>query len=95
MLYFDRIDVSGGTDINKTSKSKECNIVHYWYFLNKGFKFQQDFCNVCHYLLMISMNISDITILDIASTDYGCVISGISNSEAINLMQNMDLIKKA
>ena len=41
------------------------------------------------------MNISDITILDIASTDYGCVISRISNSEAINLMQNMDLIKKA
>ena len=29
MLYFDRIDVSGGTDINKTSKSKECNIIHY------------------------------------------------------------------
>ena len=39
ILYFDRIDVSKGTDINKTSASKECGIGHYWYFLNKGFKF--------------------------------------------------------
>ena len=34
MLYFDRNDVSEGTDINKTSKSKEFNNCHYWYFLN-------------------------------------------------------------
>ena len=26
MLYFDRIDVSEGIDINKTSASKKCNI---------------------------------------------------------------------
>ena len=35
MLYFDKIGVSVGTDINKTSASKECDICHYWYFLNK------------------------------------------------------------
>ena len=26
MLYFDRIDVSKWIDVNKTSKSKECDI---------------------------------------------------------------------
>ena len=26
MLYFDRIDVSDGIDVNKTSASKECDI---------------------------------------------------------------------
>ena len=31
MLY-NRIDVSEGTDVNKTSKSKESNICHYSYF---------------------------------------------------------------
>ena len=36
MLYYDRIDVSEGIDINKTRKSKECDIFHYWYFLNNG-----------------------------------------------------------
>ena len=34
MLYFDRIDSFEGTDVNKTSKSKVCDIYHYWYFLN-------------------------------------------------------------
>ena len=36
MLYFGRIDVSEGIDVNQTSASKECIIWHYWYFLDKG-----------------------------------------------------------
>ena len=40
MLYYDRIDVSEGIDINITSASKECDIFHCWYFLDKEFKFQ-------------------------------------------------------
>ena len=39
MLYYNRIDISQGIDINKTSASKECDICHYWYFLNKGLSF--------------------------------------------------------
>ena len=39
MLYYDRIEVSEGIDVNKTSELKEGNICHYWYFLDKGFKF--------------------------------------------------------
>ena len=62
MLYFDRIDVSEGTDVNKTSGSKVCDICHYWCFLNYSFKFQSDVCNRCHDLLMMSMNLSDIAI---------------------------------
>ena len=48
MLYFDRIDVFEGIDANKTSASKECDICHYWYFLNYSFKFQPYVCNRCH-----------------------------------------------
>ena len=48
MLYFDRIDVSEGIDVNKTSASKECDIFHYRYFLTYSFKFQQNNCNRCH-----------------------------------------------
>ena len=39
MLYYDGIDVSKGINLNKTSVSKECNIYHHWYFLDKGFMF--------------------------------------------------------
>ena len=80
MLYYDRIDVFEGIDADKTSESKDCDICHYWYFLSKEFKFQPYVCNICHYLLMMSMNL--------------IIISGISKSEAINLMQNTDLTEK-
>ena len=70
MLYFDRIDVSEGIDVNKTSASKECDICHYWYFLNYSFKFQPNVCNRCHELSMMSMNFSNIVILNIKGSDY-------------------------
>ena len=94
MLYYDRIDISGGIDINKTSASKKCDICHYGYFLNYSFKFQPNVCNRCHDLLMMSINLSDIAILNIKGSDYRCIISLISKNEAINLMQNADLNEK-
>ena len=47
MLHFDRIDVSEGIDVNKTSASKEYDICYYWYFLNYSFKFQPNGYNRC------------------------------------------------
>ena len=95
MLYFDRNDFSEGTDVNKTSKSNKCNICHYWYFLNKGFKSQPNVCNRSHDLLMMSMKLSDIAILNIKSVDYHCTISRISKSEAINLIRKTNLTEKS
>ena len=46
MLEYDRIDISKGIDINKTSASKECGICHHWYFLDKGFKYEHIFAMV-------------------------------------------------
>ena len=45
ILYYDRINVSEGIDINKTNESKECDVCHNWYFLD---------------LLMISINLTGI-----------------------------------
>ena len=95
MLHYDRIDFSEGIDANKTSASKECDICHYWYFLNYNFKFQPNVCNRCHDLLMMSMNLSNITILNIKGSDYRCIISLNSKNKAINLMQNADLTIKS
>ena len=93
MLYYDRTDVSEGIDVNKTSASKECDVCHYWYFLNYSFKFQPNFCNRCHDLLMMSINLNDIAILNIKG--YCCIISLISKNEAINLIQSADLTEKS
>ena len=43
-------------------------------FLNKWFKFQSNFCNRYHNLLII-MNLTDITILDIKSADYRVLLA--------------------
>ena len=69
MLYFDRIDVSEEIDFDQTSASKKYDICHYWYFLNKGFKFQPNICNKCHGLLMMSMNLSVIVVLNIKTAN--------------------------
>ena len=53
ILYFDRIDASEKIDVNKTSASNECNICHYWYYLNYSLKFQPNVCNRCLDLLTI------------------------------------------
>ena len=44
---------------------------------------------------MISMNLIDIAILNINGADYRGIITGISKSEAIMLMQNFDLSEES
>ena len=65
MIYYDRIDVSEGIDLYKTSASKEFDVCHYWYFLNDSFKFQTKVCNRCYDLLMMSINLKVIAISNI------------------------------
>ena len=91
MLYFDRIEVSEGVDVNKTSESNKCDVCHYWHFSNNFSRLQPNLCNGCHDLLMMSMNLSDIAILNIKGYDYRCIISLNSKNETIDLMQNADL----
>ena len=52
-LYFERIDVSEGIDVNKPSASKERIVWHYHYFLDKGFKFQLDILSGYLWILAI------------------------------------------
>ena len=95
MLYYDRIDVSEGTDVIETVQIKRQRYLSLLVVLDKGFKFQLDVSNGCHDFLMVYMDLSNIAILNIKGADYCCIISRISKSEAINLMQNIDLTKKA
>ena len=78
-----------GNDINKTTESKECDICHYQYYLNKAFKFQPNIWNRCHDLLLMSINLGDITMIKIKKVDYYCVITGISKIQAVKLLQKI------
>ena len=63
MLEYDRIDISEGTDVNKTNLSKECDICHYWYFKDIGFKYEKHLCNGCHVLIQKAMNFNNVAIV--------------------------------
>ena len=78
----------------KQVHQKECDICHYWYFINYRFRFQPNLCNRCHDLLIMSMNFSNITILNIKRSGYPCIIILIGKNGAINLMQNAYLTEK-
>ena len=70
MLEYDKTDISKGIDINKTNASKECNICHYCFFLNKNFKYEPYLCNGYHDLMQNSINFNDIAPVSIEISDY-------------------------
>ena len=88
MSEYDRIDISKGIDINKKNLSKECSICHYWYFLDKGFKYEPYLCNGCHDLMQKAMNFNDVAIVFIKGNYYRIHFSYMSKDDAINIMKN-------
>ena len=78
----------------KTGHQKRVVFVTIGIFLHKRFKFQPCVCNVCHDLLIVSMNLSNIAILKMKNVDYYSIVSGVSKLEAIKLSQNIDLTEK-
>ena len=70
MLEYERIDVSEGIYLNKSNKSKECDICNYWYFLDKNFNYEPYLCNGCHDLMQKATNFNDVAIIFIKGSDY-------------------------
>ena len=68
MPQYQKIDVSEGIYVNKTSESKECELCHYWFFKDVGFKFEEHVCNGCHDLLTMAHLLKNIAILSSKGT---------------------------
>ena len=92
MLEYDRIDTSEGIDINKTNKSKECTLCHYWYFLHKNFSYGPYLCDDCYNFSQKSIDFKNIAIVHIKKNAYRIYFLYIH--EAKKLMTNSNLIDK-
>ena len=88
MMQYNKIDVSEGTDVNKTSASKECELCHYWFFKDIGFKFEEHICDKCHDLLTMAHSLKNIAILNAKGATFRCTLTGISENEALNRLNN-------
>ena len=88
MLRYQKIDVSEGIDVNKTSASKECELCHYWLFKDIGFKFEEHVCNKCHDLLTIAYSLKNIAIMSAKEVTFRCILMGISKNEGLKGLNN-------
>ena len=88
MLQYKKNDASEGIDVNKTSASKDCELCHYWFFKDIGFKFEEHVCNGWHDLLM------DIAILSAKGATFRCILWGISRNEGLRRLHNSVLEDK-
>ena len=82
MLRYQKIDVSEGIDVNKTSASKECELCHYCFFKDIGFKFEEHVCNKRHDLLTLQQ------ILNAKGATFRCILMGISKNEGLKRLNN-------
>ena len=94
MLEYERIDISEGIDVNKTNLSKECDICHYWYFKDIGFKYEPYLCNSCHDLMQKAMSFNDFAIVYVKGSAYRIHIWYMTKDDAISIMKNSNLIDK-
>ena len=88
MLKYEKIDASEGIDVNKTSASKECELCHYWFFEDVGFKLEKHFCNGCHDLLTTAYSLKNIAILSVKRATFRCILMGISRNEGLKRLNN-------
>ena len=93
MLEYDRTGILKEIDTNKTNPSRECDICHYWYFKDIGFKYEPYLCNGCHGLMQKAINFNDVTIASIKGSDYRINFLSMSKDYAINMMKNSNLKK--
>ena len=88
MLRYQKIDVSEGIDVNTTSASKKCELCHYWFFKDVGFKFEEHVCNKCLDLLTMAYSLKNIAGLSAKGVTFRCILMGISKNEVLKRLNN-------
>ena len=94
MLEYDKIDISEGIDVNKTTLSKECDICYYWYFKDIGFKYENYLCNGCHDLMQKAMSFNNTAVVYVKGSAYRIHFGYMSKYDAINIMNGSNLVDK-
>ena len=78
MLQYEKIDASEGIDVNKASASKECELCHYCFFKDVGFKFEEHVWNACHDLLTLAYSLENIATLNGKGATFRCILRDIT-----------------
>ena len=94
MLVYERIGISDRIDVDKSDKSKECMLCHYWYFLDKNFSYRPFLCDGCYNMMQKCNKVKNIAIIHIKESIYRICFLFMSKCEARKLMTSSNLIDK-
>ena len=95
MLQYGRIDISEEIHFNKTRLLKECDICHYRYFKDTGFKHEPYLCNGCHDLMQKAMSFDNIATVYVKGSVYRINFWYMSkDDDAINIINGYNLVDK-
>ena len=70
MLEYEKINISDGIDVNKSDKSKECMLCHYWYFLDKNISYGTYLCDGCYNMVQKCIKLKNIAIIHVKESVY-------------------------
>ena len=94
MVEYDRIDISEGADVTKINLSKECELCHYWFSKDIGFKYEPYLCNGCQNLMQKAMSFNNIAIMYVKKSAYRIRFWYMSKDDTINIMNGSNLVDK-
>ena len=94
MLEYERIHISEGADVNKTNLLKECDICHYWYFKDIGFKYKKYLCNGCHDLMQKAISFKNVAIIYIEGNAYRINFWCMNKDDTMDIMNGYNLVDK-
>ena len=70
MLEYERINISDGSDVDMSDKSKECVVCHYWYFLEKNFSYGLYLCDGRYNIVQKCNKLKNIAIVHVKKSVY-------------------------
>ena len=82
MIEYERINISEKIDVDKTNKSKECILCHYWYILHKNFSYGPYVCDDCYNFSQKSIDFKNIAIVHIKRNAYRIYLLCMSKRKA-------------
>ena len=94
MLEYDRLIFLKEFMLIKQNLSKECDIRHYCYFKDTGFKYEKYLCNGCHDLMQKAMSFNNVAIVCVKGSAYRIHFWYMSKDDAINIMNGSNLVDK-
>ena len=89
MLKYEKIDISDGIDVNKSVKSKECILCHFWFFLDKSFSYGLYLCDRCYNMMQKCNKLKNIAVIHVKESVHRICFLFMSKREVKKLLTNL------